>query len=222
MADTYSLMSVFTGNIGSLNIDPPTCSQRPVLSSEQRGNCLEPATGEPPFHADNSPPQFLSSAADVAPATVDVATTTAELAMLLLNLNKHIPQHLLSAEGQESFESISSLASSLCELILIFERPAMHCKDASAPCLLLAVSVVGSVVNTYYAMMEGLDSHKASHTNLHKTLQLLADVRTMEVQLIYMRRLCHQWHKEFSTFQLIPRINMILAIIKRFTKKVKI
>lgn len=128
-----------------------------------------------------------------------------------------MPEDLLDSDGCQAFESISSLASSLCEIIIHLESQAMHYDKSKASCFLLTVSVVGNVVNMYYKMSQSLNHRDLATTqiNLHHTLQLLANADTMKFQLIYMQRICQRLHEEFGTSQIISRIDTIREVLQR-------
>lgn len=225
--DAYYLAPIFAGaNVSSIMAFPSHPDSQ-ASSFAPRGNdtantfFCEPNDGdinttssELPFCSANSPGQLFASPAEA-------ASKSGELSLLLFKLNAYMPEKLVTAAGQNSFENISPLASSLCELIRSFERCTMQAEDKGADCLLLAISVVGSVVNIYYKMIEGLECCMLKDIELHKALRLLANTNTMEMQLVYMRRLCHKYSQVFQTFQSISRIDSTLGIIQRFAQLCK-
>lgn len=147
------------------------------------------------------------------------AACTTDLSFLLLKLNEYIPQSLLGQSGHTAFESISFLVSTLCETILLFESQPFQQRDTS--CFIHLVSVAGSVVNTYYQMVESLGCYTSNATtgrmSVHELLQLLAVANTMEFQLACIRRICQQIDGESGTGQTVSRIDATLDILQRLT-----
>lgn len=131
----------------------------------------------------------------------------------------HAPHDMLAQGERGAFHSLSSLVSSLCETLRIFEeRPLCHAGEKTASSsFLLAALVVGKAVGLYHEMARSL-CHPASAQpiGMHRRLRLLADIHTMELQLEYMRQMFRASNHPLSV-ETVKHVDETIAILQKYS-----
>ncbi|ATY60551.1 Fungal transcriptional regulatory [Cordyceps militaris] len=147
-----------------------------------------------------------------------IVSQYAQLSQFLFQLNMHAPHDMLAQGERGAFHSLSSLVSSLCETLRIFEeRPLCHAGEKLASSsFLLAALVVGKAVGLYHEMARSL-CHPASAQpiGMHRRLRLLADIHTMELQLEYMRQMFRASNHLLSV-ETVKHVDETIAILQKY------
>ncbi|KAJ6782788.1 hypothetical protein PWT90_04145 [Aphanocladium album] len=187
----------------------------------------------PPFTSltCDSPPTAETRLLEPSIGQRNLVSIYAELSQLLFMINNHKPHDMLVKDSGDSFESISAVVSSLCEILSFLEGQPCSSREQQgkavsvSPCFLLAISVAGSSVNVYNKMAQTLDSFAGAPEamaplNLHRTLQVLANAQTMEYQLVYMRRICQSSEQELCRMQTVASVDATLELLRNYSQRV--
>lgn len=127
---------------------------------------------------------------------------------------------MLAPTEENIFEPVSFLVSSLCETLRIFEQKAScQAEDPNtSSSFLLAASVVSKAVEVYQDMASSLcPLMSAQPISIHVKLRLLADMQTMKLQLLYMRRMCQLSENSFSS-DTMRRVDATVDALQRYSR----